>query len=52
MDIGLMRELFLRPVTGLPQAAQVPGKAIVYIHERQLPSMSTINLQTISNIAT
>ena len=52
MDICMVRELLLRPVTRLPQATQVPGKAIVNIHAHLLAGMSTINLQTISYILT
>lgn len=52
MDVGLVRELFLRPVAGLPKTAQISGKAIMNIHALQMRMMSTINLQTISDITT
>lgn len=49
MDIGLVRKLFLRPVSHLPQVAQVAGKTIVNIHAVYLGEMSTLGLQTISD---
>ncbi len=52
MDIGLVGELFLRPAFGMAQLAQISGEALVYIHTRQLKPVSTIDLQTISDIRT
>ncbi len=54
-DIGAMNiraecKLFLRPAFLLTQATKITGKALRDIHGGTVPFMSTINLQTISDI--
>ncbi len=50
MNIRAERKLFLRPAFLLAQATKITGKALRDIHGETVPLMSTINLQTISDI--
>ncbi|GAA4819411.1 hypothetical protein GCM10023232_15310 [Sphingosinicella ginsenosidimutans] len=50
MNIRAERKLFLRPAFPLAQATKIMGKALRDIHSETVPFMSTINLQTISDI--
>lgn len=53
-DIGAMycsaeRKFLLRPAFVLTQSAKIEGKALANIHSRNVATMSTIKLQTISD---
>jgi len=50
MNIRAERKLLLRPALLLAQATKITGKALRDIHGGTVPLMSTINLQTISDI--
>jgi len=50
MNIRAERKLLLRPAFLLAQATKITGKALRDIHGETVPLMSTINLQTISDI--
>ena len=50
VNIRAERKLFLRPAFLLAQATKIMGKALRDIHGGTVPFMSTINLQTISDI--
>lgn len=54
-DIGAMNfgpecKFLLRPALVLAQTAKIEGKALANIHHRTVAPMSTIKLQTISDI--
>lgn len=50
MNIRAECKLFLRPAFLLAQATKITGKALRDVHSGTVPFMSTINLQTISDI--
>lgn len=50
MDPGLAGELFLRPASGKAEPTQIGAEALDDVHEREITVLSTINLQTISDI--
>lgn len=50
MNIRAERKLFLRPAFPLAQTTKITGKALRDVHGGTVPCMSTINLQTISDI--
>lgn len=50
MNPGLAGELFLRPASGKAEPTQIGAEALDDVHEREIAAMSTINLQTISDI--
>jgi hypothetical protein len=50
VDAGLPGKMLLRPVLRIAKPAQVEAEALDDIHEREITVLSTINLQTISDI--
>ena len=50
MDAGFFGKMLLRPVLRIAKPAQVDAEALDDIHEREITVLSTINLQTISDI--
>jgi len=50
VDAGLLGKMLLRPVLRIAKPAQVEAEALDDIHEREITVLSTINLQTISDI--
>ncbi len=50
VNIRAERKLLLRPTFLLAQATKITGKALRDVHGGTVPFMSTINLQTISDI--
>jgi hypothetical protein len=50
VDAGAIGIVLLAPAMLVPQAAQVGGKALANIHTRLKTALSTIDLQTISDI--
>lgn len=52
MYFGAESEFLLRPALVLAQTAKIEGKALTNIHKRTVAPMSTIDLQTISDIRT
>lgn len=50
MNAGALGKLLLTPLTFAAQAAQIGGKALSDIHAEDVPRLSAIGLQTISDI--
>jgi hypothetical protein len=50
VNVGLPGKMLLRPVLRIAKPAQVQAEALDNIHEREITVLSTINLQTISDI--